>query len=70
MTDDRLRVLLAHDLRNPLSVITGYAELLKLRDDPETRVEAAENILVAAYKLSLLFDELLERLGPASPPPG
>lgn len=61
---EEARALLAHELRNPLAVIVGYAELLKLRDDDRTRREAAEAILEAAKRLSGLLDELAEELTP------
>ena len=35
---------LAHRLRTPLAVISGYAELLQIRDDEETRTEAPARI--------------------------
>ena len=50
---------LAHSLRTPLAVITGYAELLKHRDDDKTRREAAAQIAAAADRLSDAIDELL-----------
>jgi signal transduction histidine kinase len=50
---------LAHELRTPLSVIRGYAELVGARDDEITRKEASKNILTAAHELSDLLDDLL-----------
>lgn len=58
MTHDQLSSL-AHDLKTPIAVIRGYAELLALRDDDATREEAAAQILKAAYRLSELVDEAL-----------
>jgi CheY-like chemotaxis protein len=52
---------LAHELRTPLSVIAGYAELLAIRDDDETRREAAAGISKAVARLGTLVDELAER---------
>lgn len=49
---------LAHDLRALLAVIVGYSELLKIRDDAETRREAAEQIAEAARRISALVDTL------------
>lgn len=57
--NEEARALLAHELRNPLAVIVGYAELLKLRDDDQTRREAADAILQAADRLSRILDELM-----------
>ena len=51
----------AHELKNPLSVIVGYAQLLRLRKDEPTRVEAADRIMEAAERLRALID------GAASP---
>jgi signal transduction histidine kinase len=61
--DDRLLESLAHDLRTPLSIIAGYSELLRLRDDAETRREAPIRIQEAARRLSDLVDEVLLLLG-------
>jgi CheY-like chemotaxis protein len=58
VTHDQLSSL-AHDLKTPIAVICGYAELLALRDDDATRDEAAAQILQAAYRLSELIDEAL-----------
>jgi two-component system nitrogen regulation sensor histidine kinase GlnL len=56
---DELLSALAHDLRTPISVIAGYAELIERRsDEPKTR-EAAGNILEAADRLRSAVDRLL-----------
>jgi signal transduction histidine kinase len=48
-----------HELRTPLSVIVGYAELLVARgDEPEMRREASARILEAAERLSDTLDAL------------
>jgi CheY-like chemotaxis protein len=53
---------LAHRLRTPLAVIAGYAELLRIRTDEETRTEAPVRIQVAADRLTTAIDEVLELL--------
>jgi len=50
---------LAHELKTPLTVITGFAELLGARDDERTRREAATRIMHAAEQLSSVIDDLL-----------
>ena len=50
----------AHDVKAPLSVISGYAELLLTRDDETTRREAPARILEAVERLSAEIDRLLE----------
>jgi signal transduction histidine kinase len=50
---------LAHALRTPLSVIVGYSELLRTRDDEATRAEASARINDAARALSLVIDDVL-----------
>ena len=49
---------MAHDLRTPIAIMTGYADLLRVRDDERTRLKAAEEILKAADRLSGLVDDL------------
>jgi signal transduction histidine kinase len=53
---------IAHDLRNPLAAIAGYAELLQSREDAAFRVEAARNIGEAAERLSVAIEKLLAEL--------
>jgi signal transduction histidine kinase len=50
---------LAHELKTPLAVITGFAELLAMRDDERTRVEASARITDASRQLSSVLDDLL-----------
>lgn len=50
----------AHELKTPIAVIAGFAELLAARDDERTRSEAAKRILEASNRLSMAVDELLE----------
>jgi signal transduction histidine kinase len=60
-TVDRLSELF-HDLRTPLGVVIGYAELLRARDDERIRREAVPRIIEAAERLSALLDELENEL--------
>ncbi len=58
--DERRR--LRHDLRSPLTIVAGFAEVLA-GDKPiadESRREYAERILTAAKELRRMLDELLE----------
>ena len=50
---------IAHRLRTPLTVIVGYAELLRTRDDETTRREAPLRIQEAAESLLAVVDETL-----------
>jgi CheY-like chemotaxis protein len=59
---DTLPASLAHDLKAPLAVIAGYAELLRDREDESIRREAPLQILEAARRLTDDIDGLLERL--------
>ncbi len=58
MIDDAIAGL-EHELRTPLAVIAGYAELLAARDDEETRKAAADQILAASRRLEASLDALL-----------
>jgi signal transduction histidine kinase len=51
---------LAHELKTPLAVIIGFAELLAARDDERTREEATKRILEASSRLSDALDDFLE----------
>jgi signal transduction histidine kinase len=48
---------LAHELKTPLAVIVGFAELLSARDDEATRLEAAKRITEACERLSGVLDD-------------
>jgi CheY-like chemotaxis protein len=48
-----------HELRAPLAVISGYAELLRSRSDEETRLEASRRILDAAERLGACIEDVL-----------
>ena len=58
--DERRR--LRHDLRSPLTIVAGFAEVLA-GDKPiadESRREYAQRILTAAKELRRMLDDLLE----------
>jgi CheY-like chemotaxis protein len=60
---------LAHDLKNPIAVIVGYAELLRARDDDKIRREAPEMILEAAAELRRVVEAALAPNGATVAPP-
>jgi signal transduction histidine kinase len=51
--------MLRHDLRSPLTVITGFADLLALdrRLTPEQRTDYAKRISAAADEIRRLLDD-------------
>ena len=58
--DERRRI--RHDLRSPLTIVSGFAEVLAA-DKPivdASRREYAERILTAAQELRRMLDEMLE----------
>jgi signal transduction histidine kinase len=60
--DDESRRRLRHDLRTPLTIVTGFAEVLA-SDKPITdanRREYAQRIQTAAAELRTMLDEMLE----------
>ena len=53
--------LLGHDLRTPLTIINGYAQLLKSDElSPEQRARACELILEKCQELNELIRAFLE----------
>jgi signal transduction histidine kinase len=58
--DDRRR--LRHDLRSPLTIVAGFAEVLASDRaiSDEMRRDYAERILTAAKELRAKLDEMLE----------
>lgn len=60
MGSDELRGL-GHDLRTPLAVINGYAQLLRSEDlSPEQRARACDLILEKCEELNAVIRRLLE----------
>ena len=56
---DEVLSALAHELRTPISVIVGYAELIEKRSTEDRTREAARLILEAADRLRSAIDALL-----------
>jgi signal transduction histidine kinase len=52
--------ILGHDLRNPLSAISGLAELQKRAKTPERHAEFSSQILVSAARMGHMINDLLE----------
>jgi signal transduction histidine kinase len=59
VNDRELVANVAHQVKTPLAVIRGYAELVGARDDEATRREAAAQIAEAADVLESMMDDLL-----------
>ena len=72
MTGERPRAARIHELKAPLVVIVGYAELLAGGGNEEFRAAAAEEILAAARQLNGALDSLLgvERSAESGPASG
>jgi len=60
--DDDGRRRLRHDLRTPLTIVTGFAEVLASDKaiSEENRREYAQRIQAAAAELRAMLDEMLE----------
>ncbi len=53
--------MILHDIRNPISIVQGYAEILKRSEDlPEKYIEYAENIISESDRLAGLANEFLD----------
>ena len=62
MTDDERRRRLRHDLRTPLTIVSGFAEVLagdRTISDADRR-EYASRIHAAAIEIGELVDQLLD----------
>jgi len=59
----------AHELNNPLAVISGRAQLIAASAADEQQRRAAEQIILKAEEISRIADELLEFAEPTPPVP-
>lgn len=62
-TKDRFFSIIAHDLKNPLNALNGFASLLKEEYDEydeEERKEIVQNIIISTENMSKLLQNLLE----------
>jgi signal transduction histidine kinase len=57
---DNFFALISHELRSPLTSITGWAALLQRAPDPPTIMEAARSIATSAALQARLIDSLLD----------
>lgn len=48
-----------HEIRNPITVILGYAKLLEDEKDPKTRVQLWEEIVPAAKRTAMLINNIM-----------
>lgn len=62
--------VLAHEIRNPLAGIKGYAQLLQERLAPGDNGSSAELIVAEAVRLEEMVNELLDFSRSDTPPPG
>lgn len=58
---------IAHEIRNPLSIITGSAETVKKHDDPKIREEMVNYILEESKRINGLISNFLEFARPQEP---
>lgn len=63
---EEIRRTIEHDLKTPLAVIMGYAELLRDRNDEQMREEATARILEGAERLRSELDALAGRISEAT----
>jgi len=63
----RLAAGIAHEIRNPLGVISGSAETLLKQDDPETRREMARYIMEETERINSMISNFLHFARPKEP---
>ena len=55
----QLAATIVHEIKNPLSLISGHVELMLLRDSEHAQKDQLESILQAVWRLSDLTDNIL-----------
>ncbi|MGR3319486.1 MAG: hybrid sensor histidine kinase/response regulator [Candidatus Anammoxibacter sp.] len=57
---DAMTHMIVHDLRNPLTIIQGYTQLLQQGNDDESRGKSIQRILAAEKNMSCLIKSILD----------
>jgi len=55
----RMLAGIVHDFRTPMTVISGYVQLMATTDDPAERQQSADNVLKGTEQMSSMIKQLL-----------
>lgn len=55
----RMLAGVAHDLRNPMTVISGYAQIMALEDDADARATRCDKVLTQIDEMTAMISDLL-----------